>query len=193
MAATSISKDKDWYVIRTNIKCEEKAANNLRLAGYEAYLPRQRVEFIHKRTKTRVTKERALMQRYLFVAQPRGHADWFKLRRCEGVERVLESGGSYVRVSANAVEALFLAERDMQFDDTREARIYREEEAKTKKATAKLKFSKGQSVSMVRGPFIDITGVVEEVTSSGKIKVLLNALNSFVPVEVGFDDISPAA
>ncbi|WP_455296442.1 transcription termination/antitermination protein NusG [Brucella pituitosa] len=193
MAATTISKDKDWYVIRTNIKCEEKASNNLRLAGYEAYLPRRRVEFLHKRTKTRVVRESALMSRYLFVAQPRQNADWFKLRRCEGVERVLECGGSYVRVSPNAVEALFLAERDMQFDDTREARIYREEEARTKKATAKLKFSKGQPVSMVRGPFIDITGVVEEVTSSGKIKVLLNALNSFVPIEVGLDDLSPAA
>ena len=193
MAATSISKHKDWYVIRTNIKCEEKAATNLRLAGYEAYLPRQRVEFIHKRTRTRVEKERPLMQRYLFVAQERNSPDWFRLRRCEGVERVLECGGSYVRVSADAVEALFLAERDMQFDDTKAARIYREEEARTKKATAKLKFSKGQSVSMVRGPFVDITGVVEEVTSSGKIKVLLNALNSFVPLEVGFDDISPAA
>ncbi|MFI3903975.1 transcription termination/antitermination protein NusG [Ochrobactrum sp. S1502_03] len=193
MAATTISKDKDWYVIRTNIKCEEKACNNLTRAGYEAYLPRQRKEFIHKRTKTRVVKESALMLRYLFVAQPKTNADWFRLRRCEGVECVLECGGTYVRVSANAVEAMFLAERDMQFDDTREARIYREEEARTKKATAKLKFSKGQSVSLVRGPFVDITGIVEEVTSSGKIKVLLNALNSFVPVEVGLDDLSPAA
>ncbi|QWK79150.1 hypothetical protein [Ochrobactrum sp. BTU1] len=42
----------------------------------------------------------------------------------------------------------------MHFDDTREARIYREEAARTKKATAKLKFSKGQSVSLVRVPYV---------------------------------------
>ena len=39
-----IDTSKAWYVVRTNIKCEEKASANIRAAGFDVYLPRSRVE-----------------------------------------------------------------------------------------------------------------------------------------------------
>jgi hypothetical protein len=47
---------------------------------------------------------------------------------------------------AAIVEAIYLAEVDMQFDDTRAARIHRKEEAKSKQATIELRFQGGKAI-----------------------------------------------
>lgn len=190
-----LSGDKNWYVVRTNIKCEEKAARNLRLAGYEHYLPVMRYEVKHQRTNTRIVKEKPLMLRYLFVAQPKGNADWFTLRACEGVECVLGVQGQPIPVPFKAVEKIFLAETDMVFDDTKEARIHRREEARTKKATAAMKYRPGADVWVTdeRNPFATFGGIVEEVTSSGKVRVLMDIFGRLTPADFDVDQISTAA
>jgi transcriptional antiterminator NusG len=40
----AIDKDRHWYVVRTNVKAEDKASANIRKAGYDVYYPRRRVE-----------------------------------------------------------------------------------------------------------------------------------------------------
>ena len=103
--AEPTQEPKLWYVVRTNIKCEKRALAALTGAGYEAYLPLMRRDVVHHRTKKVVTKEFVLFNRYLFVAQPAEGADWFRLRRCDGVEAVLGSGGRYLPVDARTVAA----------------------------------------------------------------------------------------
>lgn len=190
-----LSGDKNWYVVRTNIKCEEKAARNLRLAGYEHYLPVMRYEVKHQRTNTRIVKEKPLMLRYLFVAQPKGNADWYTLRRCEGVECVLGVEGQPIPVPFASVEQIFLAETDMVFDDTKEARIHRREEARTKKATTELTYTPGTPVNVVDSGnvFATFRGTVEEVTKAGKVKALMDLFGRLTPVEFDPEQLSPAA
>lgn len=190
-----LSGDKNWYVVRTNIKCEEKAARNLRLAGYEHYLPVMRYEVKHQRTNTRIVKEKPLMLRYLFVAQPKGNADWFTLRACEGVECVLGVEGQPIPVPFASVEQIFLAETDMVFDDTKEARIHRREEARTKKATTELKYAPGTLVHVVdrNNVFAMFGGTVERVTKAGKVKALMDLFGRMTPVEFDPEQLSPAA
>jgi transcriptional antiterminator NusG len=62
-----IDKDKHWYVVRTNVKAEDKASANIRKAGYDVYYPRRRVEVKNKRTHTYTTRETPLMPRDVFV------------------------------------------------------------------------------------------------------------------------------
>ena len=126
---------KLWYVVRTNIKCEKRALAALTGAGYEAYLPLMRRDVVHHRTKKVVTKELVLFNRYLFVAQPARDADWFRLRRCDGVETVLGANGRYLPVDARAVEAFRQAEAELEFDETRAARLRRPPSRCTRAAT----------------------------------------------------------
>lgn len=124
-----INPDKIWYVVRANIKCEEKAATNIRLAGFDVYYPRQRVEKKHRRSNLYYTIERPLMLPYLFVGlPPEAEMQHFGfIRACEGVEKLLEVQGKPVPVPGKDVQAIYLAEVDMKFDDTREARKHRGE------------------------------------------------------------------
>jgi transcriptional antiterminator NusG len=184
MARFRIDLDKDWYVVRSNIKCEEKAAANLSAAGFDVYFPRQRVEVKHKRTNTILTKERPLMMRYLFVGLQRSNAPFGFVRACEGVESILGVNGTPVKVPATLVDSILMAEINLEFDDTREARIARKEEARTRKETIAMKFRKGLSVLIVDGPFASFLGEVAAVTSRGAVDILVEIFGRETLVEM---------
>lgn len=190
----SIDKTKAWYVVRTNVKCEAKAADNLRKAGFDYYLPRQRIEKKNKRTHTIRDVERPLMHRYLFVGLPRNNLAFGFVRSCEGVERILGDQENHpIPVPAGMVEEIFLAEIDMQFDDTREARIHRHEEARTKKENTARTFRQGRNVRVIEGLFASFSGVVEEVTSRGTVKALVAIFGRWAAAEFEPSQLSPAA
>ncbi|MGN8022175.1 transcription termination/antitermination protein NusG [Phyllobacterium sp. 22229] len=179
-----IDKDKHWYVVRTNVKAEAKAAENIRKVGYETYLPRRRVEVKNHKTHTYSLRESPLMPRYLFVSFQRMDANFYRVCSCDGVESILCVGGRPIRVSANSVETIFLAETDMTFDDTRAARIHRKEEAASAKENAARKFPVGRDI-LVMGPgnpFASFEGVVDEVTKAGKIIALIELFGRLTPV-----------
>lgn len=180
-----IDKDKHWYVVRTTVKGEGKAFDSIRKAGYDVYFPRRRVEVQHRRTKTYVVKEQPLMPRYLFVGQPKVNPDFYHLRNCDGVEGVLGVDGRPIRVSEKSVEDIYLAEIEMDFDDTRAARIHRKEELASVKENTARQFPAGQSVLVVdlSNPFSEREGVVVEVTRTGNIRTLLELFGRMTPVE----------
>ena len=188
-----INKDLTWYVVRTNIKCERKAAHSLRRAGIDCYLPTMREERKNKRTHTYRTSEKALMPRYLFAGTT---LDPYFIRLCEGVEGVLGTfghRGAPISVSPEAVEQILIAEIDLQFDETRAARIHRQEEAKTKKATTELRFFPGAEIEITDGVWKGFSGLVEQVTTRGNVQALVDVFGRLTPVEVPVDQIATAA
>jgi transcription termination/antitermination protein NusG len=149
-----VDTSKAWYVVRTNIRCEDKAASNIRQAGFDVYLPKYRVEKWNKRRNTFREHERMLMPGYLFVGMRDEKVKHFGfVRACEGVERFLEYRGNPLRCPPDDIASIQGAEMDLVFDDTRAARIHRKEEAATYKATVKMKFPKGSEVMVDDGPF----------------------------------------
>lgn len=188
-----IDSSKLWYVVRANIKCEEKAAENIRLAGFDVYLPRQRYEVKHRRTNTYSVKERPLMMRYLFVGMNADALHFGFVRSCEGVERFLEIEGRPLRVRHKDVDAILDAEIDMKFDDTRQARIHRKEEARTAKETVRMRFKPGTMVDIVEGPFAQFSGVVEEVTKTGNIEILMSLFGRITTASFDPQQLQPAA
>lgn len=188
----SIDKSKLWYVVRANIKAEMKAAENIRLAGFDVYLPRQRYEIKHRRTNTYTVKERPLMMRYLFVGMSHDALHFGFVRSCEGVERFLEVEGRPLRVRPKDVDAILDAEIDMRFDDTRAARIHRKEEARTRKETVRMKFTPGTQVTITDGPFADFAAVVEQVTSSGSVEALVQLFGRLSTVSLDAKQLQPA-
>jgi transcription antitermination factor NusG len=174
-----INHQLDWYAVRAAPLMEWKVADKLRGMGYEVYLPTMRVERKNKRTHTYSTKERVLMPGYLFLGATR---PLYYAANCDGVEGVLgnlaarsrrQREGSPVKIPSVLIEAIFLAEIDMQFDDTRAARIYRQEEGKTRRLTVAMQFAKGGQGRITTGPFAGLSGVIENVTHQGKVELLL--------------------
>lgn len=190
----NIDKRKAWYVVMTNVKGELKAATNLHKAGFDYYLPRQRIEKWNKRTNTYREIDRPLMPRYLFVGMPVHNQAFGFARACDGVERFLgDQENRPIRVPAGLVEEIFIAEIDMQFDDTRAARIHRDEEAKTAKENTARRFPGGSDVTVTDGPFASFHGVVDEVTTRGTVKALVQIFGRWSAVEFEPTQLSPAA
>lgn len=182
---------KLWYVVRTNIRCEDKAASNLRAAGYEVYLPKMRKDMIHHRTKAVITREFVLFNRYLFAAQPATGADWYTLRSSEGVECVLGVDGVPMPVPAASVEAFRNAEIDMQFDDTKAARLHRGEIERTHELELRKRFKARRSVRVLNGPFGGFAGQVESITGRLTIKAMILIFGRMTTVEFAPADLEP--
>lgn len=187
-----IDTSKTWFVVRTNVQKEAKAAENIRLRGFDVYLPFQRFEKKHRRTNTYQTFERPLMLRYLFVGFHSKAKHFGFVRACDGVERFLEVQGEPIPVDSEDVQAIYMAEVDMRFDDTRAARIHRREEAATRKATIEMKFAKGRDVEVIDGPFASFHAIVQEVTKTGNVKVMLNLFGRFTAAEFEAGQLSAA-
>jgi len=61
------------------------------------------------------------------------------------------------------------------------------------KPRAKIKFSMGESVTVVDGPFSNFTGTVEEINEEkGKVKVLVSIFGRPTPVELDFIQVEKA-
>jgi len=194
--AKPVDPDKVWYVVRTNIKCEAKAADNIRLAGFDVYYPRQRVEKKHRRNNTYLVHERPLMISYIFVGMPRDEKQrhFGFVRSCEGVERFLEYQGKPIPVHGRDVQEIYLAEVDMRFDDTRAARIHRKEEAASMRETIKMKFPPGRHVYVAdeKHPFSGFSALVDEVTKTGNVTALINLFGRQTSVEFVPEQLSAA-
>lgn len=190
----AIDTSKHWYVVRTTVKGEEKAFDNIWKAGFDTYFPRRRVEVQHRRTKTYVVKEQPLMPRYLFVGFPPLDKKFYRVDNLDGVECILGVDGCPERVSVKDVEKLYLAEIDLIFDDTRAARVHRKEVVRTEKEATEQSYPSGITVFVTdrKSPFATFGGIVDEVTKTGKIIALMDLFGRMTPVEFEPRQLSPA-
>lgn len=180
-----IGKHLFWCIVRTNIKCEQKAADNIRAAGFAFYLPMCRIETWNKRTNTYRMTDQVLMPRYLFAGLKAENCVG-AVKNCEGVEMVLSTEGKFGRplqVPAQAVEDFLTAEVDMRFDQTRAARIIKGEEPRTAKEKTEAKFPPGRKANIIDGPFSSFVATIEEATTSGKVKALVDLFGRLSSVE----------
>ena len=175
-----------WYAIETNVKCEEKAARNLRLAGFRAYSPLARTVVWNKRKQVHVVRERWLMPRYLFV-ETQGEVPWGFLRACEGVRRVIGADGRPIALGPRDVKALLdviAAEANYEFDTTRAAKIRRGEIGKNKAETARLKFHTDDMIKITNGPVAQFDATVITVTGKGKLQALISVFGRLTEITV---------
>lgn len=179
-----------WYVVRTNIKCEDKAEKNLRLLGYGTYAPWQRFEKWNRRKSVHIVRQVRLAPRYLFLDTGALQVDetpWGLVRACEGVECVLGINGAPHPLSGDEVKALNMimaAEADFAFDETRAGKLHRREIGKTKKETTRMKYPAGTKVRINDGPFATFSGEVTNVTGRGMVEVITMLFGRLTPVEL---------
>jgi transcription antitermination factor NusG len=151
-------------------------------------LKRERQE---RRSKKWVETTRPLMTGYLFVQMPYGPLDWWTLRRCDGVRGVLgttdrQGEQSPFPVPSRLVERIMAAQLNLQFDDTREARSRRGEQAVNI-------YQPGAAVLVTKGPFTSFPAEVQAVRPNGTVEALISLFGRLTVMELAPDQLELAA
>lgn len=186
-----------WYVVRCNIKSEDKAEENLRRLGFKTYAPWQKFERFNTRKKVWLHWELRLAPRYVFLNTgdvPREQTPWGLIRDCDGVEKVLDYLGLPMPLSAadvNALRSIMDAEANHEFDETRAGKLHRREIGKNKRETTRMRFPVGSKITIKDGPFASFSGEVTNVNGRGHVQALVGILGRLVSTELSTKDIAP--
>lgn len=172
----SINPDLAWYVARSKPGKTFAAATEIRKAGFDVYCPAKRCDRWHKKAGVRIEYDRPLMPPYVFVGfrLDARHFEW--VRACDGVSGFLVSAeGTPLGVPVQIINAIFLAEINMEYDETDRAKKARQE-------SVERMFPPGSAVKLLddlRGILAGLEGKVIE-TKRDRVHVEFGGLKSWI-------------
>ncbi len=182
--ATEVEKPRDprakWFVIHTYSGYENKVRTNLerrmqsmRTQGGEKILqvlvPTEKEKEIKGGKRREV--DRKIYPGYVLVEMIMEDDSWYVVRNTPGVTGFVGSGARPVPLEDQEVKKLLKQLRD-------ETPKYR------------ITFQKGSQVRITSGPFMDFTGVVDEVmVEKEKVRVLVSIFGRATPVELNFGQV----
>jgi transcriptional antiterminator NusG len=168
----------DWFVLRTNIKCERRAAKGLKAKGFGVYVPRTRRVIRVRRSKLRREVRGPLFVRYMFVGLDHRRPDWFGVRSTDGVQEVLCFNMVPVRVPYETVEGFRVAEDMGLFDQSEQ----------------QLKLKPGEIVRLIEGPLEGLSATVAKSPHHGElVSIELHLFGRSAPALVPLDKIRRVA
>lgn len=168
-----------WYVVHTYAGHEKKAkeallqrVQSLGLADqiFEVIIPTRNIIQI-RRGKKHEKKER-LFPGYILIRMEMNDNSWLCVKTTPGVTAFVGAGTKPKPILNQEVEAIrkFMALEAPKF---------------------KVKFSAGEAVKIVDGPFADFLGTIKEMDEEkGKLKVLVSIFGRETPVELDFLQVS---
>ncbi len=172
--ATSENKGR-WFVVHTYSGHENKATealkqriNAMRLGHkiFEVVVPTRNIVTV-KHGKKEEQKEK-IFPGYILVRMDLDDDSWLAVRTTPGVTAFVGAGNKPTPISDKEVEAI------MQF-------------MKIAAPKFKTKFTIGEAIKIVDGPFADFLGTVETIDEThGKVKVLVSIFGRETPVELDF-------
>ncbi len=173
--ATSAPNLGDWYVIHTYSGHENKAAaamkqriETMRLADkiFEVVVPTRNIVVV-RHGKKEETKEK-IFPGYILVRMKLDDDSWLAVRTTPGVTAFVGVGNKPTPIADNEVEAI------LKFSQIAAPKF-------------KTKYSKGEAVKIIDGPFADFLGTVDAIDEDkGKVKVLVSIFGRETPVELDF-------
>lgn len=168
---------KRWYVIHTQTGAEEKVKthieNKLKLSLIkenisQILVPSERVSEV-KAGKKRIS-ERKFFPGYILVQMELTDESWYLLKNTPGVTGFIGSGTKPVPIDDQEVDSILKQSAERQ-----------------EKPIPKTLFEKGESVRVTEGPFVNFTGVVDEVfPTKGRLKVSISVFGRSTPVELEY-------
>ena len=148
----------EWMVVRTNVKCEQRARAALMARGFEVYLP------ILARWKIRARRKHLasdpLFARYLFVMVDRSSQSVYPILSTDGVESLLCVNDRPAVVPRKIIEELRGFETLGLFDRT------------VKRSPINVK--PGQDVRIIGGPFDSFTAKVLAAPEGQRVALLMS-------------------
>lgn len=164
-----------WYVVHTYSGHEAKVSEQMRqrivsmnLTDYvlELLVPTQEKIEIKQREKKKIREK--IFPGYLLVKMILNDESWLAVRTTPGVTGFVGIGTNPTSLPDAEVEAI------LKF-------------IKTEAPKFKTKFSEGEAIKIIDGPFTDFLGSVEEIDEEkGKVKVLVSIFGRETPVELDF-------
>lgn len=168
-----------WYVVHTYSGHESRVAISLRQRVetmgltdkvFEILVPTQEIVQIRSGKKQNVIEK--IFPGYMLVKMILEDASWLTVRTTQGITGFVGVGNKPTPISASEVEAIqkFMSMGAPKF---------------------KTKFSVGEAVKIIDGPFSDFLGSVESLDEEkGKVRVLVSIFGRETPVELDFLQIS---
>jgi len=168
-------KNGQWYVVHTYSGHENKAAEalqqrvetmNLKEKIFEVIVPMRNVVLV-RHGKKQESKEK-IFPGYILVRMILDDESWLAVRTTPGVTAFVGMGNKPTAISPKEVEAI------MRF-------------SKLESPKFKTKYTKGEAVKIIDGPFADFLGTIEAIDDErGKVKVLISIFGRETPVELDF-------
>lgn len=167
--------EKRWYVIHTYSGYEDRVKKNLeqriKFMGaaekvLQVIVPTEDEVEIKDGQRRTVTKK--VFPGYLLVQMAMDDESWDVVRNTPGVTGFVSSGNKPTPLEEHEVKKIL-------------------DQMTAEAPRVKVGFSKGTSVRVIDGPFIDFVGTVDEVNQEkGKVRVLLNLFGRETSVELDF-------
>jgi len=166
-----------WYIVNTQTSCEAIAKNSIeeRIRSLhledkfgEILIPSENVVELVKGKKA--TRARKFFPGYIFVQMLMSDDTWHIVKNASKVTGFV---GGKVKPPEVPEEEVMRVTRQMALG--------------AEKVQPKVKFSVGESVTVIDGPFSGFNGAVEEINpEKGKVKVLVSIFGRPTPVELDF-------
>jgi transcription antitermination factor NusG len=195
----------NWYAVRLKPMAARPSKHDPRYtnieyalgsAGIEHYLPLDRREIIHHRTKKPIDKAFPLLPGYAFVCDV---DDWYELHRVDYVAGVLGVGGTPLRLHGTDIENIRIAEGEIfQRYEAQKAKRRLEEEMKEKhipQRRARVLYPAGSTVKINEAHMLlgGRNAIVKEATGRDTIRALVETLNGMVTAELPLAMVSKVA
>ena len=165
-----LEEGEQWYVVYAQPHGEASAALHLRAQNFRTFLPLLSKTVRHARKS--VTVLRPLFPRYLFVVLDLGRDQWRAVNGTRGVTSLVMNGGMPGPVSRGQIETLLASS--------------------TPEGEIRFEMAPGSRVRLVEGPFAGQLGILRDLDRSGRIRVLIEMMGSYVPAELGSRGVVPA-
>ncbi|MBQ2722539.1 MAG: transcription termination/antitermination factor NusG [Opitutales bacterium] len=182
---------RKWYAIQTRSNMEKKAVETLKhmidvedmgayISKEDILMPEEKVSEIKDGKKT--TRLRKLYPGYFFV----------RVKLYDEDENFLEKPWYFIR-GINGVINFMGGERPVALRKAEIERIQAQMAQAEGVERPKINFNVGEAVKIHEGPFLGLTGIIEEVdTERGKLKVSVSIFGRFTPVELEYSQVTKA-
>lgn len=164
-----------WYVIhsQTGHESRVKAALEQRVKSlgveskiFDIVIPTREIVVVKKGKKTKQTEK--VFPGYILIQMILDDDSWLVVRTTEGVTGFIGAGLKPTPISDKEVQAI------MKFVQQEQPKF-------------KAKFSVGEAVKIIEGPFADFLGTIEAIDEEkGKVRVLVSIFDRETPVELDF-------
>ena len=169
--------DKKWYIVHALSGAEYKAKANLesRIASAglqekidQIIIPTEQVAEI-KHGQKRVT-ERRFYPGYILIHMEMNEETWLLVKSTPGITSFIGPKNNPTPLYEDKVEEILKVTQETQ-----------------DKPQPKVEFKPGEAVRIVDGPFMNFTGVVEELNPTrGKLKVNVSIFGRLTPIELEY-------
>jgi len=180
-----MEQQKKWYIVNVQTSCENTAksaieerirSNKLESFFGEILIPSENVVQLVKGQKQ--TKSRKFFPGYMFVNMVLTDETWHLVKNSSKVTGFVGGGPKTRPPEVPEAEVL---------------RVTQQMTIGAEKPKTKIKFSQGENVTVIDGPFSNFAGTVEEINEEkGKVKVLVSIFGRPTPVELDFMQVEKA-